>query len=155
MALPGRIARFRLRWPGNGRLRRKLAGIERGLATEVRLASMFAMFNALTRGERPSGPESLSRSARAAWALPAPGLSARSARWLTRAAALLAMAALIAGGLLVTAGIHAPDRTCLMLTAGGRPVTLPVAAPVAVGTTDQTAAASSGHDSSCPAYPKK
>jgi hypothetical protein len=155
MALPGRIARFRLSWLGNGRLRRKLAGIERGLATEARLASMFAMFNALTRGERPSGAEPLPRSGRAAWALRAPTLSVRSARWLTRAAALLAMAAIIAGGLLVTAGIRPPDRSCLMLTAGGTPVTLPVAAPVAAGTSDRTAVASTGHESYCPAYPKK
>jgi hypothetical protein len=155
MALPGRIARFRRGWPGNGRLRRKLAGIERGLATETRLAAMFAMFNALTRGERPSGAEPLPRRHGATWALRAPGLSERSTRWLTRSAALLAMAALIVGGLLVTAGIRPPERTCLMLTAGGTPVTLPAAAPGAVGSSDRTAAASGGRESFCSAYPKK
>ena len=159
MALPGRIARSLRGWPGNGaRLRRKLAGIEQGLAAEARLASMFAIFNALTRGERPSGAEPLPRPARALWL---------SARWVTRTAALLAMAAVIIGGLLLSSMVRPVDRSCLMLAANGRPVTIPVAAPVAVGapgatgaagaagTAGQTAPSSTGHESDCPAYPAK
>jgi hypothetical protein len=156
MALPGRIARSLRGWPGNrARLRRKLAGIERGLATEARLASMFAMFNALTRGERPSGAEPFPSPARALWL---------STRWLTRTVALLAMAAIIFGGLLLSSMVRPVDRSCLMLTANGRPVTLPVAAPVAVGavgpsgvsgTAGRPAPGSTGHESGCPAYPAK
>jgi hypothetical protein len=151
MALPGRIARSLRGWrPGNGaRVRRKLAGIERGLATEARLAAMFAMFNALTRGERPTGAEPFPSPA---------GALGLSARWLTRTAALLAMAAIIIGGLLLSSMVRPVDRSCLMLTANGRPVTIPVAAPVAVGASEaagHTAPASTGHESGCPAYPAK
>ena len=159
MDLPGRIARSLRGWPGSGaRLRRKLAGIERGLATETRLASMFAMFNALTRGERPSGAEPLPRPARALWL---------SARWVTRTAALLAMAAVIIGGLLLSSMVRPVDRSCLMLAANGKPVTVPVAAPVAVGAPGasgtagpagvpgRTTPGSTGPESGCPAYPAK
>jgi hypothetical protein len=116
---------------------------------------MFAMFNALTRGERPSGAEPLPRPARALWL---------STRWLTRTAALLALTAIIIGGLLVSSMVRPMGRSCLMLAANGRPVTIPVAAPVAVGASGvsgasgaagRTAPASTGHASDCPAYPAK
>jgi len=160
MALPGRIARSLRGWPGSAaRLRRKLAGIERGLATEARLASMFAMFNALTRGERPSGAEPLPRPARATW------LSLRS---LTRAAAVLAMAAMVVGSVLLTSRARPVDRSCLTLTANGTTVTVPVTAAgstsgasgasgasAASGATVRSVAVGLGHESLCPAYPAK
>lgn len=151
MALPGRLARSLRGWPGNAaRLRRKLAEIERGLAAETRLASMFAMFNALTRGERPSGAEPLPRPARAAWL---------SLRVLTRAAAVLAMVAVVAGGLLLSSRTRPVDRSCLMLTANGTTVTVPVTAAGstsgAPGATVRSVAVGLGHESLCPAYPAK
>jgi hypothetical protein len=151
MPLPGRIARSLRGWPGNtARLRRKLAGIERGLATEARLASMFAMFNALTRGERPSGAEPLPRPARATWL---------SRRVMTRAAAVLAMAAVVAGSLLLTSKTRTVDRSCLMLTANGTAITVPMTAAGstsgAPGATVRSVAVGPGHESLCPAYPAK
>ena len=163
MALPGRIARSLRGWPGNAaRLQRKLAGIERGLATEARLASMFAMFNALTRGERPSGAEPLPRPARA---------TLLSLRVLTRAAAVLAMAAVVAASVLLTSRTRPVDRSCLMLTANGTTVTVPVTAAGATsgapgasvasgaseasGPTVRSVAVGLGHESLCPAYPAK
>jgi hypothetical protein len=154
MAWPGRIARPLRGWPGNAaRLRRTLAGIERGLATEARLASMFAMFNALTRGERPSGAEPLPRPARA---------TLLSLRMLTRAAAVLAMAAMVAGSLLLTSRTRPVDRSCLMLAANGTTVTVPVTAagstsgaPGASGAAARSVAVGLGHESLCPAYPAK
>lgn len=157
MAWPGRIARSLRGWPGNAaRLQRKLAGIERGLATEARLASMFAMFNALTRGERPSGAEPLPRPARATWL---------SQRMLTRAAAFLAMAAVVAGSLLLTSRTRPVDQSCLMLTANGTTVTVPVTAAGSTfgaagsagvpGATVRSVAVGLGHESLCPAYPAK
>ena len=151
MPLPGRIARSLRGWPGNAaRLRRKLAGIERGLATEARLASMFAMFNALTRGERPSGAEPLPRPARATWL---------SLRVMTRVAAMLAMAAVVAGSLLLTSRTRPVDRSCMMLTANGTAVTVPVTAAGstsgAPGATARSVAVGPGHESLCPAYPAK
>jgi hypothetical protein len=138
MAWPGHIARSRRELLGHGRSRRRLAGIERALASEAGLASMFAMFNALNRGERPSGAEPLPRSV---WA---------TRPWLTRAAALLAMAAVIAAGLLLSAGMRPMMRTCMMLTAAGRPVAVSGAVPAASAET-----AGSDHESPCAAYPVK
>jgi hypothetical protein len=154
MAWPGRIARSLRGWPGNAaRLQRKLAEIERGLATEARLASMFAMFNALTRGERPSGAEPLPRPARARWL---------SLRVLTRAAAFLAMAAVIVGSMLLTSRTRPLDRSCLMLTANGTAVAVPVTAagstsgaPEASGAAVRSVAVGLGNESLCPAYPAK
>jgi len=151
MAWPGRLARSLRGWPGNAaRLQRKLAGIERGLATEARLASMFAMFNALTRGERPSGVESLPRPARATLLSP---------RVLTRAAAVLAMAAVVVGSLLLTSRTRPVDRSCLMLAANGTTVTVPVTATESTsgvpGTAVRNVAVGLGNESLCPAYPAK
>jgi hypothetical protein len=111
--------------------------------------SMFTMFNALNRGERASGPERLPRSV---WARP----------WLTRAAALLAMAALIAGGLLLSARTRPGLGTCLMLTAaGGTPVTVSGATSAAsartagLGTAAGPGSGVSDHESPCATYPAK
>ena len=59
MALPDRISRPRRGPRGRWRLRRQLAGITRGLAKDATLAAKFAMFNALNKGEPPSGAEPL------------------------------------------------------------------------------------------------
>jgi len=144
MAWLGRIARSLSDLLGHGRRRRMLAGIERALASEAGLASMFAMFNALNRGERPSGPERLPRSARVA------------RPWLTRAAALLAMAAVITGGLLLSARTRPAMRACLLLTAAGAPVPASGASPAAsAGMAGGPGSAGSDHESPCAAYPAK
>ena len=59
MALPDRIIRPRRGLRGRWRLRRRLAGIRKGLAKDATLAAKFAMFNALNKGEPPSGAEPL------------------------------------------------------------------------------------------------
>ena len=56
MALPDRITRPRRGLRGRWRLRRRLAGIAKGLTKDATLAAKFAMFNALTKGEPPSAP---------------------------------------------------------------------------------------------------
>ena len=59
MALPDRISRPRRGPRGRWRLRRQLAGITKSLAKDATLAAKFAMFNALNKGEPPSGAEPL------------------------------------------------------------------------------------------------
>lgn len=149
MFVPGRDARSRGGPRRNGRFRRELAGIERTLGAEARLVSMFAMFNELTRGERPSGPEPLPRRGR-------PGLLAwPPPQWAARAAALAAMAAVIVGGLLLSSRVR-PGSPCLALTAAGAPAGVPTAGQAAAdGVPSRSGATSSGREQLCSAYPAK
>lgn len=144
---PGRIARSLPAVRGKGRLRRQLARIEQALESESRLASMFAMFNALNRGERPSGAEPLPR--RSGW----------RRVWLTPAAALLAMAAVVIGGLLLGSGLRPVSQACMMLAAQGTPAAAPAAvpmiAPVESARAPSRPAASGASGALCPAYPAK
>lgn len=166
MALPDRINRPRRGLRGRWRLRRQLAGIANGLAKDARLAAKFSMFNALTKGEPPSGAEPLRRP----WRLPKFGwpltlLAARRGpgrkrtRWVGRAAAIAAMAAVIVGTLLLSSLLRPTARTCMMLASAGAQAS---AAPSKAG---QPAAATvpgepvggfaRGPGSACPAYSVK
>jgi hypothetical protein len=98
-----------------GRSRRRLTGIETALATDARLASMFAMFNALNHGEPARGPDPLPRSG---WLPRGP--------WVSRVAALVAMVAVVACGVLLSAAMRPVVRSCLIITSAGGPVTVPV-----------------------------
>ena len=170
MALPDRINRPRRGLRGRWRLRRKLAGIKKGLAKDVALAAKFAMFNALTKGEPPSGAEPLRRP----WRLPAfgwpltllfarRGPSRKRTQWLGRAVAIAAMAAVIVGTLLLSSLLRPTARTCLMLaSAGAQASASSKAAPSKAG--QPTAATvpgqpvggfARGAGSACPAYPAK
>jgi len=168
MAVPDRIAKTRRGLRGRWRLRRQLAGIRRGLGKDATLAAKFAMFNALTKGEPPSGAEPLPRLR---WRLPRFGwpltlLAARYGRdrkrpsWQGRAIAIAAMAAVILGTLLLSSLLRPAAGKCMMLASSG---TRASAAPSTAG---QPAAASSipgepvggfarGPGSACPAYPAK
>jgi hypothetical protein len=166
MALPDRVNRPRRGLRGRWRLRRELAGIKKGLAKDATLAAKFAMFNALTKGEPPSGAEPLRRP----WRLPKFGwpltlLAAKRApsrkrtQWWGRAAAIAAMAAVIAGTLLLSSLLRPAARTCLMLASAGAQAS---AAPSKAG---QPSAATvpgepaggfaRGPGSTCSAYPAK
>lgn len=124
-----------------GRSRRRLTGIEGTLAADTRLASMFAMFNALNRGEPARGPDPLPRSGwRAQWP------------WLSRVAALVAMVAVIVGGLLLSSAMRPVVRSCLILSPAGAPVTVPVGAPAARAAPSRPAFYR-GHVPLCRAYP--
>jgi len=174
MAVPDRIAKTRRGLRGRWRLRRKLAGIANTLGKDATLAAKFAMFNALTKGEPPSGAEPLPRLR---WRLPPFGwpltlLAARHGRggrdrrgrkwpsWQGRAIAIAAMAAVILGTLLLSSLLRPAAGRCMMLASSG---TQASAAPSKAG---QPAAASSipgepvggfvrGPGSTCPAYPAK
>jgi len=151
MALPGRVARALRALRGHGRARRQLARIERALESEPRLAAMFATFNRLCRGERPSGAEQFPR--RFGWP--------RARALLTPTIALAAMVVVIVGGLLLTASLHPPSRPCMMLTAAGTPAAAPVAVPMAAPAASSSArpvggvarTADSSHAPLCSAYP--
>lgn len=108
-----------------GRARRRLTGIEGALASDAKLVSLFAMFNALNRGEPASGPEPLPRYG---WRSQGP--------WLPRVAALVVMVAVIVGGLLLSAATRPTGRSCPLIAAGGK-----VAVPV------------TGRELLCHAYP--
>jgi hypothetical protein len=179
MALPDRISRPRRGPRGRWRLRRQLAGITKGLAKDATLAAKFAMFNALNKGEPPSGTEPL---ARFQWRLPPFGwpltlLVARSrparngpgrrppgrrpVAWRGRVVAIAAMAAVIVGTLLLSSLLRPAARTCVMLASSGTQASAS-AAPSKAG---QPAAATvpgepvggfaRGPGSTCPAYPAK
>jgi hypothetical protein len=177
MALPDRGNRPRRGLRGRWRLRRQLAEIANGLAKDARLAAKFAMFNALTKGEPPSGAEPLPQFR---WRLPRFGWpvtllvarrgpsGARPARkrparkrpaWQGRVIAIAAMAVVITGTLLLSSLLRPAARTCLMLASAGAQAS---AAPSKAG---QPSAATvpgepvggfaRGPGSTCPAYPAK
>lgn len=162
MAFSGRIARSRCGLRRHGRSRRKLAGIAKGLATDAALAAKFAMFNALTKGEPLCGAEPLPRPG---WRLrrflrrrplprrraPRPG--ARRL-WRGRAVALMAMTAVLVGGLLLSLAVRPAGRTCMMLTSAGTSASAP-AIPTSVVAAGRPAPVGGDHAPLCPAYPAK
>lgn len=117
---------------GRGRIGRRLAGIEGALESEAKLATMFATFNAVTRGEPAMGPEPLPRPG---WR---PGLTL-TGPWVSHVAVLLAMVAAMVGALLLSSATRPVMRSCLSLTANATP--------------SAAQAGTSGHGSRCPAYP--
>jgi hypothetical protein len=108
-----------------GRSRRQLTGMEAALATDTRLASMFAMFNTLNQGEPASGPDPLPPSGwrPSGWALP--GWLAPAPR-ASRVAALVAMMAVIVGGVLLSVAVRPVVRSCVISTPAGAPVSAAV-----------------------------
>ena len=87
--------------------RRRLAAIERDLTTNApALSSKFAVFNHLTRGERPVGVEQVSLPAR-------PRL-----RIVYLAALLGALAAMVALCVTLTTQLRPTARTCQVAAAG-------------------------------------
>jgi hypothetical protein len=169
MALPDHGIRPRRGLRGRWRLRRRLAGIRKSLAKDATLAAKFAMFNALTKGEPPSGPEPLRRPGWRpqlppfGWPLTLLAARGRPASkrpaWRARVIAIAAMTAVIVGTLLLSSLLRPTARTCLMLASSGARAS---AAPSAAG---QPATAlvpgepvggfARGPGSSCPAYPAK
>ena len=132
MAEPDRIIRPRRGLRGRWRLRRRLAGIRKGLAKDAALAAKFAMFNALNKGEPPSGAEPLPhfrwRLPRFGWPLtllagrgrPAGNGPARNRiAWRGGVIAIVAMAAVIVSTLLLSSMLRPVGRTCLMLASSG------------------------------------
>jgi len=132
MAVPDRIIRPRRGLRGRWRLRRRLAGIRKGLAKDATLAAKFAMFNALNKGEPPSGAEPLPhfrwRLPRFGWPLtllagrgrPAGNGPARNRiAWRGGVIAIVAMAAVIVSTLLLSSMLRPVGRTCLMLASSG------------------------------------
>ena len=180
MALPDRISRPRRGPRGRWRLRRQLAGITRGLAKDATLAAKFAMFNALNKGEPPSGAEPLPQFR---WRLPPFGwpltlLFARSrparngpgrrpVAWRGRVVAIAALAVVIAGTLLLSSLLRPAARTCLMLASSGTQASASASASASAASSKagQPAAATvpgepvggfaRGPGSACPAYPAK
>lgn len=168
MALPDRIARQRRGLRGRWRLRRQLAGITQGLVKDARLAAKFAMFNALTKDEPPSGAEPLPRFRWRPRRLPPfgwpltllaarRGPGAKQTGWWGRAAAMVAMAAVIVGTLLLTSLMRPAARTCMMLASAGtsaaRAVAVASAAPAKAG--QPVGGVARGPGSTCAAYPAK
>jgi hypothetical protein len=172
MAVPDRIIRPRRGLRGRWRLRRRLAGIRKGLAKDATLAAKFAMFNALNKGEPPSGAEPLPhfrwRLPRFGWPLTllaGRGRQARNGRARNRVAwrggiiAIAAMAAVIVSTLLLSSILRPVGRTCLMLASSG---TQASAAPSTAGQLTQVTVPGEpvggfarGPGSTCPAYPAK
>lgn len=122
---------WHIRWPrirhGLGQLRpkgsrpgarvrvrhRKLAAIERALVADApALSAKFALFNHVTRGERPVGLEQVSAPS---WPRPQPAL-----------AVLLALAAVAALCLTLSAQIHPAVRPCAVTAAAGASAHAPV-----------------------------
>jgi hypothetical protein len=113
--------RFR---PGRS-LRRQLSAMEDALTAEApKLASMFEVFNLLTRHERPLGIEPLASPA------PVPGNSLMSRgprgsagpagpRRLAAIAALVALAVVAVTCLAITTQIRPSARSCLVATPAG------------------------------------
>ena len=172
MALPDRISRPRRGPRGRWRLRRQLAGIRKGLAKDATLAAKFAMFNALNKGEPPSGAEPLPHFR---WRLPpfgwpltllvARGRPARNGpgrkrvAWRGRVIAIAAMAVVIVSTLLLSSLLRPAARTCLMLASSG---TQASAAPSKAGQPtpatvpgEPVGGFARGPGSTCPAYPAK
>jgi len=108
-----------------GRSRRRLTGMEAALATDTRLASMFAMFNALNQGEPASGPDPLPPSGwrPSGWA---PSGWSAPGRRASRVAALVAMMAVIVGGVLLSVALRPAMRSCVISTPSGATVAAPV-----------------------------
>ena len=137
MALPDRIIRPRRGLRGRWRLRRQLAGITRSLAKDATLAAKFTMFNALNKGEPPSGAEPLPRFrprlppfgwpltllvARGRPARKGParkGPARKRVAWRGGVIAIAAMTAVIVGTLLLSSMLRPAARTCLMLASSG------------------------------------
>ena len=98
-----------------GRFACELAAIEGALeAGEPRLASMFAVFTTLTKGEPAGSAEPLSQ----------PG---RRPPWLAKAVTLLAIAAVLAGSMVIGAMMPQMVRPCAsvmtaVVSAAGSPV---------------------------------
>jgi hypothetical protein len=172
MALPDRIIRPRRGLRGRWRLRRRLAGIRKGLAKDATLAAKFAMFNALNKGEPPSGAEPLPHLR---WQLPPFGWPltllagrGRPARnrparnrvaWRGGVIAIAAMAAVIVSTLLLSSMLRPAGRTCLMLASSGTqasaaPSTAGQLTPVSVPG-EPVGGFARGPGSTCPAYPAK
>jgi hypothetical protein len=92
------------------RQERELEQIEGALeATEPRLASMFAMFNRLAKGERPVSAE---RVRSRAWRC---GQRCWQPDALRRIAILLALAAVALSGLILGARVRPVTRQCMAL----------------------------------------
>ena len=172
MALPDRIIRPRRGLRGRWRLRRRLAGIRKGLAKDATLAAKFAMFNALNKGEPPSGAEPLPRFR---WQLPpfgwpltllvGRGRPARNApgrkrvAWRGRVIAIAAMIVVIVSTLVLSSLLRPVGRTCLMLASSGAQAS---AAPSTAGQPtpafvpgEPVGGFARGPGSTCPAYPAK
>jgi hypothetical protein len=172
MALPDRIIRPRRGLRGRWRLRRRLAGIRKGLAKDATLAAKFAMFNALNKGEPPSGAEPLPHFR---WRLPPFGWPltllagrGRPARngparnrvaWRGGVIVIAATAAVIVSTLLLSSMLRPVGRTCLMLASSG---TQASAAPSTAGQPTSVSVPGEpvggfarGPGSTCPAYPAK
>jgi hypothetical protein len=177
MALPDRIIRPRRGLRGRWRLRRRLAGIRKGLAKDATLAAKFAMFNALNKGEPPSGAEPLPHFR---WRLPPFGwpltlLAGRGGparngparygparnrvAWRGGVIAIAAMAAVIVSTLLLSSMLRPVGRTCLMLASSGSQAS---AAPSGAGQPtpasvpgEPVGGFARGPGSTCPAYPAK
>jgi hypothetical protein len=170
MALPDRTNRPRRVLRGPWRLRRELAGISNGLSKDARLAAKFAMFNALTKGEPPSGAEPLPRLRLPKFGWPLTLLFARNrpartrparklVAWQGRAIAIVAMAVVITGTLLLSSLLRPGTRTCLMLASAGAQAS---AAPskagqpaAATGPGEPVGGFARGSGPTCPAYPAK
>ncbi len=162
MALPDRISRPRRGLRGRWRLRRRLAGITKGLAKDATLAAKFAMFNALNKGEPPSGAEPLPQFR---WRLPRFGArngpGRRPVAWRGRVVAIAALAVVIVGTLLLSSLLRPTARTCLMLASSGTQASAS-AAPSKAGQPAATTVPGEpvggfarGPGSACPAYPVK
>jgi hypothetical protein len=181
MALPDRITRPRRGLRGRWRLRRRLAGIAKGLAKDATFAAKFAMFNALTKGEPPSGAEPLRRPGGRprlppfGWPLTllvarsrptgnGPGRNGpgrKRVAWQGRVVAIAAMAAVIVGTLLLSSLLRPAARPCLMLASAGTQASASAAPSKAGQPTAATVPGepvggfARGPGSTCPAYPVK
>ena len=96
-------------------------------ADSPKLASMFEIFNALTRYERPVGIEPLASSAPLLPAAPPAPLMARGARGsrpprrtrLTALVTLAALAVVVAACFAISTQIRPVPRSCLVATSAG------------------------------------
>jgi hypothetical protein len=117
-----------------GRFACELAAIEGALeAGEPRLASMFAVFTTLTNGEPASRAEPLSRPG---WRPP----------WLARAVTLLAIAAVLAGAVVLGAMLPQMVRPCVPVT---------TAAASAAGSPVHHSSGTTARGPVCAAYPTR
>jgi len=170
MALPDRGTRPRRGLVGRWRLRRQLGNIRKSLAKDATLAAKFAMFNALTKGEPPSGAEPLRRPGwrprlpRFGWPLTLLAARDRPARkrpaW-RGVIAIAAMAAVIVSTLLLSSMLRPAARTCLMLASAGAQASAapskggPGQSAPAVVPGEPVGGFARGPGSTCPAYPAR